>query len=270
MATPGNDVRRWRTRSSLSFWVVVSAVVLLSIVAVSSGGFRGLVIALGIVAICSALHVVITGRSGWLKIPSRKIGLGVLVAGLVVSGSGAALAGPAAPNDSALRTTNPSVLIAESMSSTPTPTPSPVVEMREEVVTAEVPFASVNRDDPNSQVGTNSVTTPGANGVQSTTFRVTTVDGVETARQQILQTLTTAPVDQVTSIGTRPVPAPAAPIASAPSGCDTNYSGCVPIASDVDCPGGSGNGPAYADGVVQVIGSDIYDLDRDGNGYGCD
>jgi len=23
------------------------------------------------------------------------------------------------------------------------------------------------------------------------------------------------------------------------------YSGCVPIASDVDCAGGSGNGPAY-------------------------
>ncbi|WP_431606782.1 hypothetical protein [Mycolicibacterium neoaurum] len=27
--------------------------------------------------------------------------------------------------------------------------------------------------------------------------------------------------------------------------CDPNYSGaCVPIASDVDCAGGSGNGPA--------------------------
>ena len=28
----------------------------------------------------------------------------------------------------------------------------------------------------------------------------------------------------------------------ASSGCDPNYSGCVPIASDVDCEGGSGNG----------------------------
>lgn len=53
--------------------------------------------------------------------------------------------------------------------------------------------------------------------------------------------------------------------------CDPNYSGkCVPIASDVDCAGGNGNGPAYVDGPVYVIGSDIYGLDRDGDGVACD
>lgn len=53
--------------------------------------------------------------------------------------------------------------------------------------------------------------------------------------------------------------------------CDSNYSGaCVPIASDVDCAGGSGNGPAYVEGPVRVVGNDIYDLDRDGNGIGCE
>ena len=53
--------------------------------------------------------------------------------------------------------------------------------------------------------------------------------------------------------------------------CDPNYSGaCVPIASDVDCAGGSGNGPAYVQGPVTVIGDDIYDLDRDGDKIGCD
>jgi type II secretory pathway pseudopilin PulG len=62
---------------------------------------------------------------------------------------------------------------------------------------------------------------------------------------------------------------PAAP--AAPAGCDTNYSGaCVPIASDVDCAGGSGNGPAYVSGPVRVVGSDIYGLDRDGDGVGCE
>ena len=55
------------------------------------------------------------------------------------------------------------------------------------------------------------------------------------------------------------------------SDCDPNYSGaCVPIASDVDCAGGSGNGPAYVSGPVTVIGKDIYGLDRDGNGIGCE
>lgn len=43
---------------------------------------------------------------------------------------------------------------------------------------------------------------------------------------------------------------------------------CVPIASDVDCGGGSGNGPAFVYGFVKVVGSDIYDLDRDNDGYG--
>jgi hypothetical protein len=59
--------------------------------------------------------------------------------------------------------------------------------------------------------------------------------------------------------------------AAAAQDCDPNYSGaCVPIASDVDCAGGSGNGPAYVDGPVHVVGSDIYGLDRDGDGVACD
>ena len=53
--------------------------------------------------------------------------------------------------------------------------------------------------------------------------------------------------------------------------CDPNYDGaCVPIASDVDCACGTGNGPAYVQGPVTVTGSDIYDLDRDGDGIACD
>jgi hypothetical protein len=52
--------------------------------------------------------------------------------------------------------------------------------------------------------------------------------------------------------------------------CDPNYTPCVPIASDVDCAGGRGNGPAYVQGPVRVIGRDIYKLDRDGDGIGCE
>ncbi|TCO48137.1 hypothetical protein [Actinocrispum wychmicini] len=52
--------------------------------------------------------------------------------------------------------------------------------------------------------------------------------------------------------------------------CDPNYSGCVPIASDVDCEGGGGNGPAFVKGPIRVIGKDIYDLDRDHNGIACE
>jgi hypothetical protein len=52
--------------------------------------------------------------------------------------------------------------------------------------------------------------------------------------------------------------------------CDPNYSGCVPIASDVDCSSGKGDGPEYVDGPVHVIGTDIYKLDRDGDGIACE
>lgn len=52
--------------------------------------------------------------------------------------------------------------------------------------------------------------------------------------------------------------------------CDPNYTPCVPIASDVDCAGGKGNGPAYVRGPVRVIGQDIYGLDRDNDGVGCE
>jgi beta-lactam-binding protein with PASTA domain len=58
-----------------------------------------------------------------------------------------------------------------------------------------------------------------------------------------------------------------------PNPCDPNYSGgCVPIATDVDCYGGGGNGPAYVSGPVYVKPGhyDIYGLDGNGNGVGCE
>jgi hypothetical protein len=58
--------------------------------------------------------------------------------------------------------------------------------------------------------------------------------------------------------------------AAAASDCNENYSGCLKAnASDYDCEGGSGDGPYYT-GPVQVTGYDEYDLDRDGDGVGCD
>jgi len=68
----------------------------------------------------------------------------------------------------------------------------------------------------------------------------------------------------------QPPQVPRQPVAPPSNGCDPNYTGCVPIASDVDCAGGSGNGPAYANGPVQVIGTDIYGLDGNGDGLGCE
>jgi resuscitation-promoting factor RpfB len=54
------------------------------------------------------------------------------------------------------------------------------------------------------------------------------------------------------------------------SDCHPSYVGaCVPVGvSDVDCAGGSGDGPEYT-GTVEVVGPDEYGLDDDGDGVGC-
>ena len=51
--------------------------------------------------------------------------------------------------------------------------------------------------------------------------------------------------------------------------CTPGYDPCLPPSSDYDCNGGGGNGPSFADRVI-VTGPDIYELDRDGDGVGCD
>lgn len=141
----------------------------------------------------------------------------------------------------------------------------PVTTTAEVTETSALPFVALSIDDATLPLGTNAVTTVGTPGSLERLYRVTYVDGVESSRELISETVTVAPVDEVTSVGTYVAPPPVA------SNCDSNYAdGCVPIASDVDCAGGSGNGPAYVSGIVRVTGSDIYDLDRDGDGYGCD
>jgi hypothetical protein len=52
--------------------------------------------------------------------------------------------------------------------------------------------------------------------------------------------------------------------------CTPGYSPCIPPGSDVDCAGGSGDGPRYVQGPIRVTGSDPYDLDGDGDGVGCE
>ena len=56
-----------------------------------------------------------------------------------------------------------------------------------------------------------------------------------------------------------------------PPDCHPSYEGaCLdPSCSDYDCAGGSGNGPCYT-GTVRVVGPDVYGLDRDKDGWGCE
>jgi hypothetical protein len=85
---------------------------------------------------------------------------------------------------------------------------------------------------------------------------------------------TTVPTSSTTPPPTTPDAAePAPPPASRPApaaACDPNYGGaCVPVARDVDCAG-VGNGPAFVTGPVQVVGEDVYRLDPNKDGVGCE
>jgi PASTA domain len=76
-----------------------------------------------------------------------------------------------------------------------------------------------------------------------------------------------APPPPATRTTTPPPPPPA------PAGdCDPSYPDvCLdPAAEDYDCAGGSGNGPEYVDGPIRVRPPDPFDLDRDGDGSGCE
>ncbi len=109
--------------------------------------------------------------------------------------------------------------------------------------------------------------------VETTTTTGETTTTTVSTTTTLATTTTTIATTTTTTATTAPTTAATLPPTTAPAqntGCDPNYSGCVPIASDVDCAGGSGNGPAYAQGPVQVIGTDIYGLDGDNDGIGCE
>ncbi|MBB5787831.1 G5 domain-containing protein [Jiangella mangrovi] len=194
------------------------------------------------------------------------------------SGCGSADAGGGSGGDEELRV---APLAGAPASPTPTPSPTPVVTVETVTETEAVPFERVSVEDDTMDLGTSAVTTAGVAGVRTLVYEVTLTDGVETGRVLVSDEVTTAPVDEVTSVGTyEPPPPPPEPepeeqaqgLVDAPTqdeGCDPNYTGCVPIASDVDCAGGSGNGPAYT-GQVTVVGEDIYGLDADDDGVGCE
>jgi uncharacterized protein YabE (DUF348 family) len=95
------------------------------------------------------------------------------------------------------------------------------VVVQDVTTTHEIPFNAVEQDDPSMFVGEKKVTTAGVVGVRTVVERVTTVDGVETARQPVSDNVTQGPVDQVTNVGTTKKPVAKAPATSGSTGGGT-------------------------------------------------
>lgn len=87
--------------------------------------------------------------------------------------------------------------------------------------TQPIPFASVEQPDPGRYVGRKKIATPGVEGQRTIVNHITTVDGVETARKLLSDTVAAAPVDQVVSVGTKERPVAPAPTATS-SGAAVN------------------------------------------------
>ncbi len=274
--------RRWRP--SVSTWVTAAIALLVAVIGSGTNGFGGFLVGLSLFGLGGGIWTVVRQTPSWLNLP-RTRGAGWLAVGIstAVLILGAVIAPHPQPIGQAQGVSAGTTIVATASATptptrkaapTPTPAPTPVKTTQVAETSEPIAFNKTSYEDADMDAGTNVVVTSGAPGTKVSKWEITLIDGVETARALISETVTVAPVDEVTAIGTRQAPPAAAPAEPAPDeggGCDPNYAGaCVPIASDVDCAGGSGNGPAYVAGPVQVVGTDIYGLDRDGNGIGCE
>lgn len=236
-------------------------VLIFALIASASAGVGGFISTVGLAAVVVGVVGLVRNGVRALAVRSRTIAgivLGAGVVGLLVGGSVSGTSGPRGPE-----ATEPRRMVGSSEVGA---APTPEVVRTVEEVTETVLFERVTVEDPSVAQGTSTVTTPGSDGVRTIRYVVTYTDGIETARRVLSDEITVAAVNEVTTIGTM---APRS-FAPAPTACDPNYDPCVPIASDVDCAGGSGNGPAYVSGPVRVIGRDVYGLDSNGDGYGCE
>ncbi|WP_460772143.1 G5 domain-containing protein [Microbacterium sp. GXF7504] len=261
-------------------WIVVGVIALVPILLLSP-----IIAVAAIVVLITGTIALTTGRRTWLRFRSRKAAgiftaaaavLLLLTGPISVGSLGGGTTGQLAANPVGTPTGEPSASTAEPSASpspkrTATPTPTPVESTREETVVEEIAFTESWVDDGGLPSGQTQVRTYGQNGEKTLTYTVHLVDGQEVGRELTSEVVTREPVTQVVANGTYVAPAPAPAPAQPASGCDPNYAGaCVPIDSDVDCAGGSGDGPSYFSGVAQVVGRDVYGLDRDKDGWACE
>ncbi|HEX2419633.1 MAG TPA: G5 domain-containing protein, partial [Micromonosporaceae bacterium] len=101
--------------------------------------------------------------------------------------------------------------------------PTPKVEKRKATETRSVPYSRRTVQDPSMTEGTRRVRVKGVPGVKTLTYEITLVDGKQTDKRLVAEKVTKQPITEVVAVGTKPK-----------RQCDPNYSGCVPIASDVD------------------------------------
>ncbi|WP_216833366.1 PASTA domain-containing protein, partial [Clavibacter michiganensis] len=100
-------------------WIVASVAALVILISAAGGGFRGMFVSVGLVALAAALYTVVFGRRGFVPaLTSRPRGTATAVGAVLLLIIGSAL--PAGASGSA-----PAPALAATASASPSPTPTP-------------------------------------------------------------------------------------------------------------------------------------------------
>ena len=260
---------RPRRRVPVTTWIGAVGTILVALLGLASTGPWGMLMMAALVVLVTAVYGVLFRRTTWLRLPRKRsvAALGTGVAFLVMMGSGAAFGATHPVTETAQRplaavaaapashrpvsTPTPKPTRTSSPTPTPTPTPTPVVTTRTVTETVAIPFTSTTVQSATAAKGTSAVTTAGANGVETKTWTVTSTDGVETGRTLVSDDVTTAPVAQVTTVGTYvapPAPAPA-PAATCTNGTYVNSAGATVCRPEVSSSAPSGATAKCGDGT---------------------
>ncbi|GAA4174693.1 G5 domain-containing protein [Gryllotalpicola koreensis] len=251
MSSPSSDPFRTALRSIRpSTWIGLALTALAALIGLS-GGLWMMLCLVSVVVLVTAFYGWVFRRHTWLRLPRKRsvsavsagVALAIFLGSSIAFGSTQPAADVAHTNSktpvhlSSAHSASPTV--RPSKTPTPTPTHTPVVTTQLVTTTSAIPFASTTVQDGNLAKGSSKVTTAGVNGVMTTTYNVTLTDGKETSRVQVSQTVTTAPVNQVTSIGTyvAPAPAPAAPAPAAAAPAPASAAPSAPAPASAYRPG---------------------------------
>ena len=151
MAGLKQGLTRKRFRPTVGTWVAAAIASPFLIISTATSGLGGFLIMLGLITLLTATYTLMSGRRGWVKLPSRKTAAITLAASLVVITAGGAIAGPGTrPQPTEISAQIPIAAPSATPTATPSRTPTvPRVEFTEsdpgdpDVVTTAQQGASV-------------------------------------------------------------------------------------------------------------------------------
>jgi hypothetical protein len=153
------------------------------------------------------------------------------------------LIGLLAPKTVTLRTTNTAVTKhAKTANTTTLEQPKNGTTSDQITQTQPIAFSTVDENDSNLAAGQTQIGQPGQNGIDTLTYKVVYINGIQAAETLVSKLVTTQPVNQIVENGTY--------IASAPQEEDTTQSApsTAPVSSSTSCTPISNEGTCYEPG----------------------